>query len=418
MLCNKKTKRNLPVLLMATVVVGLTMTAWAKKPAPPPEPEARYHVILIPEVVRQITSSGVLLSGNSLIEPARDAQGEAIWDSDGDGTADGYTTTSLTLGGYLRAETYSVNEESGFAVGEAWSGGYWQPVLWTDIWSTNEDGTAGTLVDLGRFQGAQAGTAMDLNSRGQVVVREGGRDHPWSPWGMGLALVNPKDTDGDGTPDTWFEDADADGNNDLMIDLENTNPNGGGSNDYLRINELGQVAGASNFGADGFVILPEDTDSDGEPDMWFKDDNGDGKNDLQIYLSGDSQAADISDGGLIVGYFKEGRKYYLAQWQANQPDQVNLIVQESVSNRPGTLKINDNSQVVGVVNTRTDYGILWENGEVWNLIELLDNPGDADILRPSSINDSGTIAGASCWYNRSEKMTMCSEGFIAVPLAQ
>jgi hypothetical protein len=260
MLCTKQTKRNLAVLLMAVVVLasGFTVTVWAKKPPkPPPEPpaEARYHLILIPEVVRQITSSGVVLSGRLLIEPARDAQGEAVWDSDGDGMADSYTTTSLTLGGYLRAETYSVNEESGFAVGEAWSGGYWQPVLWTDIWSTNEDGTAGTLVDLGRSHDAQTGIAMDLNSRGQVVVREGGREHPWSPWGMGLSLVNPKDTDGDGVPDTWFEDIDADGNNDLMIDLEGTSP-GGGANDYLRINELGQIAGVSNFGADGFVIVP------------------------------------------------------------------------------------------------------------------------------------------------------------------
>ncbi len=152
--------------------------------------------------------------------------------------------------------------------------------------------------------------------------------------------------------------------------------------------------------------------------MWFKDDNADGSNDLQIYLGSDSQAHDISDGGLVVGHLKEGRKYKLAQWQAYQQGQVNLIVTKSVNNRPGTLNINENSQVVGVVNTRTDYGILWENGEVLSLIELLDNPGDADILRPSSINDSGTIAGASCYYDRSEKMTRCYEGFIAVPLAQ
>jgi hypothetical protein len=399
------------------VLLGLCQLARAKKPAPPPEPEARYHLILIGVPVGQVTNSDVVLSGRSLIEPARDGQGEPVWDSDGDGMADGYTTTSLTLGGYSDAKAYSVNEESGFAVGEAWSGGYWQPVLWTDIWSTNEDGTAGTLVDLGRSHGAQTGIAMDLNAQGQVVVREGGREHPWSPWGMGLSLVNPKDTDGDGTPDTWFEDIDADGNNDLMIDLEGTSP-GGGSNDYLRINELGQIAGVSNFGADGFVILPEDTDGDGVPDTWFKDDDDDGSNDLQIYLGSNSQAHDISDGGLIVGHLKEGRKYYLAQWQANQPDQVNLIVKKLVSNWPGTLKINDNSQVVGVVNNRTDYGILWENGEVLKLIELLDNPENAEILRPGSINDSGTIAGASCWYDRSEKMTRCYEGFIAVPLAQ
>ena len=38
MFWNKQTKRNLAILLMATVVVGLTMTAWAKKPDKPPKP--------------------------------------------------------------------------------------------------------------------------------------------------------------------------------------------------------------------------------------------------------------------------------------------------------------------------------------------------------------------------------------------
>ncbi|MHC4357102.1 MAG: hypothetical protein ACYS0H_30765 [Planctomycetota bacterium] len=33
---NKQTKLNLTILLMVTVVVGLTMTAWAKKPVKPP----------------------------------------------------------------------------------------------------------------------------------------------------------------------------------------------------------------------------------------------------------------------------------------------------------------------------------------------------------------------------------------------
>jgi hypothetical protein len=415
MLCNKQTKRNLIIVVMATVVVGLTMTAWAKKPPPPPEPEARYHLILIEVPVEQITNSGVILTEEGLlIEPERDDDGNPVWDSDGDGMADSYTTTSLTPGAYSNAKAYSVNEESGLAVGEAFDGVDWHPVLWKNIWNVNGDGTAGTLVYLGRTQGATDGIAMDLNSGGQVVVREILR----TPLGNGLALVNPKDTDGDGTPDTWLEDIDADGNNDLMIDLEGTCGSGGPIYGYLRINELGQIAGVSNFGVEGFVIVPEDTDSDGEPDMWFKDDDGDGSNDLQIYLGSNSQAHDISDGGLIVGHLKEGRKYHLGQWQIDQQGQVNPIVTKSVGNWPSSLNINENSQVVGVVNSRTGYGILWENAEVLKVIELLDNPGDADILRPSSINDSGTIAGASCWYDRSEKTTRCYEGFIAVPLEQ
>lgn len=393
------------------VLLGLCQSARAKKPVPPPPPEARYHLVL-GVGAGQVTNSGIVLSGRLLIEPARDAQGDPVWDADDDGVADGYTTTSLTLGGYSAASAISVNEESGLAVGWASAGGgYCQPVLWTDIW--NGDGTVGTLVDLGRSHGAQEGIACDITSGGLVVVREGGRDHPWSPWGMGLALVNPKDTDADGVPDLWFEDADEDGNNDLMIDLEGTSA-GGSTDDPLRINELGQIAGVSNFGYNAFVILPEG-------DVWFKDADGDGRNDLQIGLGSGSMAEDISDGGRIVGRLNEGRKKYLAQWQIDQQSQVNLIVKESARQGGSFDAINENGQVVGTLyDERTVYkeGILWENGEVLSLSELLDNPGDADILRPLSINDSATITGTNCWYDKSVKTIRCYEGFIAVPLAQ
>jgi hypothetical protein len=382
--------------------------------------EARYHLVMMPDGAGQVTNSGLVLSGTLLLEPARDALGNPVWDSDGDDVADGYTTTSLTLGDYSAAGAMHVNEELGVAVGWAQASGNRQPVLWTNIWTANEDGTVGTLVDLGGSHGAQTGIAMDLNSRGQVVVREGGRDHPWSPWGMGLVLVNPKDTDADGVPDLWFEDLDGDGSNDLMIDLEGTSP-GGSPNSPLRINELGQIVGWSNFGGNSFVILPEDTDGDSQPDVWFTDTDGDGVNDLQIDLGSGSMAEDISDGGRIVGRLREGRSQYLTQWQIVLPGQVNLIVQESAGGQGGTFNaINEDSQVVGTLyDNRTGYegGILWENGQMLDLIELLDNPENADILSPWNINDSGTITGTNCWYDKSVKMIACNEWFIAVPIA-
>ncbi|MFC1738456.1 hypothetical protein ACFL1G_05325 [Planctomycetota bacterium] len=407
-----RTRTKVRILLTSlaglVVLLGLCQLARAKKPAPPPPPEASYHLVLIGQPVGQITNSGRVLAGSSLIEPALDGDGNPVWDSDGDGIADSYTPFPLTLGGYLEAEACSVNEELGAVVGCAkGSSGYVQPVLWTNIWSVNGDGTVGTLVDLGGSHGAQEGIATDINSQGQVVVREGGREHPWSPWGMGLVLVVPEDTDADGAPDTWFEDIDADGNNDLMIDLEGTSP-GGSIYASLRINELGQITGVSNLTDRGFVVLPEDG-------VWFKDVNGDSHNDLQINLGSGSMANDISDGGRIVGKLKEGRKRYLAQWQIDQQGQVNLIVKESAGRGGGSFDaINENAQVVGTFKE----AILWENGEILSLIELLDNPENADILRPGSINDSGTIAGTSCWYDRSVKMIRCYEGFIAVPIEQ
>ena len=399
------------ISLAGIALLAICPLAGAKKPTPPPPPEARYHLALIPEGADQVMNSGLVLSGNLLIEPARDPQGELVWDSDNDGMADGYTTTSLTLGGYSEAGAISVNEQLGAAAGYAKVNGYNQPVIWTNIWNSNGDGTVGTLVDLGGSHGAQEGIARDITSAGQVVVREGGREHPWSTWGMGLALVNPKDTDGDGLPDVWFEDLDADGSNDLMIDLEGTSP-GGSIYGSLTINELGQVAGVSNFG-NGFVILPEDN-------VWFKDDNGDGRNDLQIGLGSGSMANDISDGGRVVGRLDEGRKKYLAQWQIDQQAQVNLVVKE-LAKEGGTFDAaNENAQVVGILyDERTIFkeGILWENAEILSLIEMLDNPENADILRPMSINDSAAIAGTNYWYDKSVKTIRPKEGFIAVPLA-
>jgi len=129
-----RTKTKVRVVLTSlaglVVLLGFCRLARAKRPPQPPAPEARYHLILIPEVAGQITNSGVVLSESSLIEPARDEHGNPVWDSDGDGMADSYTTTYLTLGGYLMAHAYSVNDESGLAVGEAWDGVDWKPVLW------------------------------------------------------------------------------------------------------------------------------------------------------------------------------------------------------------------------------------------------------------------------------------------------
>jgi hypothetical protein len=402
MLCNKQTKLNLAILLMAAAVTAGAVVATA---------EVSYHLVLMPDGAGQVTNTGLVLSGMKLLEPASDAAGNPVWDSDGDGIADGYVTTSLTLGGYSEASATSVNEQLGVAAGYALVSGYNQPVLWTNIWSVNGDGTVGTMVDLGGSHGAQEGIAYDLNSSGQVVIREGGREHSWSPWGMGLALVNPQDTDGDGVPDVWFEDADGDGNNDLMIDLEGTSA-GGSIYESLRINELGQIVGVSNFGG-GFVILPEGN-------MWFKDNNGDGRNDLQISLGSDSMAKDISNGGRIVGRLGGS---HLVQWQIDLQGQVNLIVDESPREGGSFVAVNESSQVVGILydaRKTYDQGILWENGQMIKLLELLDNPGIADILVPGCINDSGTITGTNCWYDKSVKITRCydDDAFIAVPIVQ
>jgi hypothetical protein len=204
-------------------------------------------------------------------------------------------------------------------------------------------------------------------------------------------------------PDLWFEDLNGDGDNDLMIDLEGTHVGGGGGS--LRINEFGQIAGESNNSAvDGFVIVPE-TDGDGQPYLWYRDDDGDGANDLQISLGTEAHANDISDGGRVVGNIGPYvDRDYLMQWQIVPPDQVNVVVQEWAKKGGGFQAINENLQAVGYLNDSRyiPRGFLWENGQTLDLVDLLDNPEGVDVLQPRSINDSGTIAAG---------------GFIGVPIA-
>jgi hypothetical protein len=165
--------------------------------------------------------------------------------------------------------------------------------------------------------------------------------------------IVPRDTDGDGIGDIWFEDINADGVNDLIELLGAT-----GSSASV-VDDVGRVY-VSNPDRSGFVVLPDDTssvtkspsdqmfieagnrgglavgyyrtgrqyrggvysfpveapcliqgvdtDGNGNPDLWFRDDNNDGKNDLMINLGTLSGYADKSyataanDRGEIVGF--------------------------------------------------------------------------------------------------------------------
>ncbi len=98
----------------------------------------------------------------------------------------------------------------------------------------------GLMQDLGTL-GDTDSRALGINNKGQVV----GQSFNLTTSQGHAFLLTPLDTDGDGTPDTWFQDADGDGANDLMLDLGTLLPTDDVSAAF-DVNELGHVAGDSS----------------------------------------------------------------------------------------------------------------------------------------------------------------------------
>lgn len=172
-----------------------------------------------------------------------------------------------------------------------------------DQWFVDNNGANALMLDLGTLGGHNS-WARDLNNHAQVVGEAdvgGGRTHAflWTPqqqalldlgtlggrsssaaaindagqvvgWSLDAAgrrrafIVTPQDTDDDGLPDQWFADADADGRNDLMRDLNELLPSGFKIRltEARDINNLGEITGWGMKGTDtqplraAFLLTP------------------------------------------------------------------------------------------------------------------------------------------------------------------
>ena len=214
------------------------------------------------------------------------------------------------------------------------------------------------MLDLGTLPGESSSFANDINDFSQVVGSSG-------------------------TAFLW------DGG--LMIDLGTL---GGTINSAAHgINNRGQVVGISNTAAGefhAFALTPEDTDLDGVPDLWNRDVDVNGSNDLMVDLGTidlpGSQAVDINDQGQAVGWNVDVATGELNAFLWTMADGMTDLGNLGGVN-PNARAINDFGQIVGVADITAGtaaFVILAPDGDMVRI---------ANTTSATDINNRGQIVG-------------------------
>lgn len=248
----------------------------------------------------------------------------------------------------------------------------------------------------------------DMNNRGQVVGRIDSSD--WTAPYV-ACLLNPIDTSDDGSPDTWYVDADADGQNDLVISLGML-PGAAfsaatGINDreeiigYCTWLEYCEVRGRNIMARTaGFIISPIIVD--GETCWNITDEDGSnalmtqlGAWDETIYV--DSRPESINNLGVVVGnelQMFEGSWNWGAFLWSDDAGMIDL----GIGSAGG---INDVGQVIGHLNWQapTIINPVIDGFETCWFIDA-DGDGINDLAMPLNadtvlgINNAGQIVGS------------------------
>ena len=239
-----------------------------------------------------------------LITP-QDMDGDGVldwnWDADGDGANDLMTDLG-SLGGSTSVP-WDINDQ-GQVVGESKDAdGIRFPFLW------NPDapgGTQGTMVSLGTI-GVLGGNnvATGINESGQIVGHLLFHSEELGYHARAFVLT-PQDVDGDGNLD-WYTDADADGKNDLMVELGTLDTNYPTS-EANAINDSGLVVGEA--GSDESPIYGHAVQWQQEGSAWSITDLG-GLHKPRFT----AVALDVNNHGQVVGY---AQKLSAILWGANR----------------------------------------------------------------------------------------------------
>jgi len=147
------------------------------------------------------------------------------------------------------------------------------------------------------------------------------------------------------------------------------------------VNESNQIVGRQTVGTQVRTVLWEDDQMTELPD-----------------LGGDAASpTDINEAGTIVGAALSGetQKFHAVVWDGKQHAITDLGLYESFPT--GAEGLNNNGQIVGnvtidPVNDETR-ALLWQNGETFNLNDLIAENSPWTLFTAEEINDNGVIVG-------------------------
>jgi hypothetical protein len=435
-------------LVLACGIITLAATAPAGKPVkppkPPPAPTLTYTLIPFDDGQR-LSSVAVGLTETGLVPGAFDY--ETIWngettqlswpdiatatDADADGLLD-LPTPLPVLEEHLYGAAYRANELGVIVgyTGRLFDGSEWPPLSLTEegvVWVPGAGGYAAQGVGVidTRLHQSFAGR---INNDGVVAG-----SCTWGNtgnWQQAFIIVPEQTANGP----TWFRDADADGVNDLMLPIW---PRPDPMLDPLSSTPMDPVAyvvGINNAGAvagfveldyhdaypGAFVIVPDFGDADGDGNPWFSA-NADGNNTLVQGLAPLSAGAftrvcDINANGEVAGSSDD----HAVIWKPQTGGGYAIQDLGTISTREHlrTTAMSDTGWVVGSAytlnwhqkNPKPDLTLVWQNGVMYVLQDILTNGDGWTDLSFSDVSDDGVLAGHGTFNG---KVTAC----LAVPNA-